>query len=67
MQYAAWRLDDFNVHRRLQEVHFDEASGRVHDFCTRRHADEAVERGQWAQPGNDPDGGGGARARCASC
>lgn len=34
-----------------EEVCFDEAANRVHDFCSLRHASMAKSKGEWPPPG----------------
>ena len=31
-------------------VAFDASTGRVHDFCTKDHAERAIQRGEWQRP-----------------
>jgi hypothetical protein len=46
-------------------VYYDDETGRVHDFCTRRHANEAIESGEWAQPGGYVGRGDSSQQKCA--
>ncbi|CAE8641545.1 unnamed protein product [Polarella glacialis] len=47
-----------------QTVYFDEAAGRVHDFCSKGHADEAIEDGDW-QPSNKRRTANSPQQRCS--
>ncbi|CAM9267091.1 unnamed protein product, partial [Hapterophycus canaliculatus] len=45
------------LHGCSEQVFFDEETGRVHDFCCRRHALMARDRGEWPRPGTQGSSG----------